>query len=147
MSFEDSWIFAPILFGFVIGFRVKKPLLITRLSWRQKLVIIVPKNDVRCMSSGNSELTSFCSSVSIKAFETSRKQTPISHYLWSMFGQPKVILQTNSKENLEHFARQASESLICSTILRNENGQTILAIGPGPNSMIDKITGHLKLLK
>lgn len=68
MSFEDSWIFAPILFGFVIGFRVKKPLLITRLSWRQKLVIIVPKNDVRCMSSGNSELTSFCSSVSVNFF-------------------------------------------------------------------------------
>ena len=80
------------------------------------------------------------------AFESSRKQTPLSYYLWLLFGQPKVVLQANSNQNLEHFAREASESMICSTILRNNNDRIILAIGPGPNHTIDKITGHLKLL-
>ncbi|OTF81082.1 hypothetical protein BLA29_009710 [Euroglyphus maynei] len=145
MNVEDSWILAPILFGFAIGFRLK-PTPLRLISWRQKLVIIVNMNDNVCRSN-NRELLSYCSKVSIMAFETSKKQTPISHYLWSMFGQPKIVLQTNSEQNFENFSRQASESMICSTILRNHNGRKIiLAIGPGPNSTIDRITGHLKLL-
>ncbi|KAH9421108.1 Peptidyl-tRNA hydrolase protein 2, mitochondrial [Dermatophagoides pteronyssinus] len=143
MNVEDSWILGPILFGFVIGFR-SKSFRLSSLTWRQKLVIVFNTNDVRRMN--NTELLSNCSKISIIAFESSRKQTPLSYYLWSLFGQPKVVLQANSNQNLEHFAREASESMICSTILRNNNDRIILAIGPGPNHMIDKITGHLKLL-
>lgn len=84
---------------------------------------------------------------------------PHTHWLdrvvsWMNQGQKKISVSVDSeKELLEIFTRAQAEGLPVELITdaghTEFNGvptKTCCAIGPGPASKIDKITGHLKLL-
>ena len=72
--------------------------------------------------------------------------------LWKRQGQMKVVLKVNSREEIEEIYNQALQlGLPCSIISDAGRTQlppgtiTAVAIGPGPEEIIDKITGKLKL--
>ena len=65
----------------------------------------------------------------------------------------KVALQVKSEEELEVLQAQAVSLGLCARIIQDagrtqiaSGSKTVLGIGPGPKSVIDQVTGHLKLL-
>lgn len=71
---------------------------------------------------------------------------------WEFYGQPKVVLQVETKAELkELYARAKSLGLISCIIYDagrtqvEPNSLTVVGIGPGPKSIINQITGCLKL--
>jgi len=68
-------------------------------------------------------------------------------------GQAKVALQIKSEEELETLQAQALSLGLCAQVVHDagrtqiaSGSATVLGVGPGPKSEVDKVTGHLKLL-
>jgi PTH2 family peptidyl-tRNA hydrolase len=81
-----------------------------------------------------------------------KKNTPILRR-WERTGQAKIALQVKSEEDLETLqATAVSLGLVAEMIADAGRTQiasgshTVLGIGPASKSLIDKVTGHLKLL-
>jgi PTH2 family peptidyl-tRNA hydrolase len=72
---------------------------------------------------------------------------------WEALGQAKVALQVKSEEELELLQAQALSLGLVAHIIHDagrtqiaSGSATVLGIGPAPKSVIDQVTGHLKLL-
>lgn len=68
-------------------------------------------------------------------------------------GQAKVALQVKSEEELEMLQAQAMSLGLVAHIIHDagrtqiaSGSATVLGIGPAPKSVMDQVTGHLKLL-
>jgi PTH2 family peptidyl-tRNA hydrolase len=72
---------------------------------------------------------------------------------WERTGQAKVALQVKSEDELEVLQATAISLGIVAEVIADagrtqiaSGSHTVLGIGPAPKSVIDKVTGHLKLL-
>ncbi|KAL6247934.1 hypothetical protein RBB50_005282 [Rhinocladiella similis] len=71
---------------------------------------------------------------------------------WELGGQPKIAVQAKSEEELETLQAQAMSLGLCARII-HDAGRTQIAAGSatvlgvlGPKSVVDQVTGQLKLL-
>ncbi|OCT48138.1 putative peptidyl-tRNA hydrolase 2 [Cladophialophora carrionii] len=71
---------------------------------------------------------------------------------WERGGQPKIAVQVKSEEEMETLQAQAISLGLCARII-HDAGRTQIAAGSatvlgilGPKSVVDQVTGHLKLL-
>ncbi|XP_063995222.1 peptidyl-tRNA hydrolase 2, mitochondrial [Diachasmimorpha longicaudata] len=72
---------------------------------------------------------------------------------WFFMGQPKIVLRITSEEKLKDLADEVKARGLTAVVIRDA-GKTqlqpgtisVLGIGPGPNSVVDELTSHLKLL-
>ncbi|KAK3063142.1 hypothetical protein LTS18_002652 [Coniosporium uncinatum] len=72
---------------------------------------------------------------------------------WERQGQAKVALQVKSEDDLLLLQAQAVSLGICAKVIHDagrtqiaSGSATVLGVGPAPKGMVDKVTGHLKLL-
>ena len=72
---------------------------------------------------------------------------------WSRHGQPKIVLQTSSAEELQLLQATALSMGLCANIVHDAGrtqiaagSATVLGVGPGPKGVVDAVTGGLKLL-
>ena len=72
---------------------------------------------------------------------------------WKSEGAKKAILKTDSLDDFYSLKKMADELNISSIIISDAGHteipfgtKTVIGIGPGPNNLIDKITGHLSVL-
>ncbi|KAI4270182.1 MAG: hypothetical protein LQ337_006841 [Flavoplaca oasis] len=72
---------------------------------------------------------------------------------WERTGQAKVVLQAHSEEELETLQAKALSLGLCAQIIHDagrtqiaSGSATVLGVGPGPKSVVDGVTGGLKLL-
>lgn len=72
---------------------------------------------------------------------------------WERQGQAKIALQVKSEEELETLQATAISLGVVAEVIADagrtqiaSGSHTVLGIGPAPKSVIDKVTGHLKLL-
>lgn len=72
---------------------------------------------------------------------------------WLASGQKKVVLKVNSEEELRKYYQAALKFGLPAAIIQDagltelpEGTTTTVGIGPAPETYIDKVTGHLKLL-
>ncbi|KAG4300550.1 hypothetical protein PCK1_003191 [Pneumocystis canis] len=68
------------------------------------------------------------------------------------YGQPKIVLQVETEAEFRTLYSRAKSLGITSCMIHDAgrtqiepNSATVIGIGPGPKSVIDQITGHLKL--
>lgn len=72
---------------------------------------------------------------------------------WERFGQAKVALQVRSVEELEELLASARSLGVTAETIQDAGrtqidpgSVTVLGVGPAPKSVVDKVTGGLKLL-
>ena len=72
---------------------------------------------------------------------------------WRRCGQPKIALKAGGDADLRELGRRARALGLPTHLVRDAGrtqiaagSQTVLAVGPGPRSVVDQVTGHLKLL-
>ncbi len=96
-----------------------------------------------------------CSHATLACYKYFLSHAPKSPILkrWEQLGQAKVALQVNNEEQMEMLQAQAVSLGLCAQVIHDagrtqiaSGSATVCGIGPGPKSVIDQVTGHLKLL-
>ncbi|CAC5391532.1 PTH2 [Mytilus coruscus] len=117
-------------------------------SGEYKLVFVV-RNDLKM---GKGKAAAQCCHAAVMSYEAVSKTDPEMFRKWRMYGQPKVVVKTESEKSLLQIARDA-RSLGLNASLVKDAGRTQIApgsitvtgIGPGPEELVNQVTGHLKL--
>ncbi|CAG9980559.1 unnamed protein product [Clonostachys byssicola] len=72
---------------------------------------------------------------------------------WERYGQTKIAVQIKSQDDLLELRRTARNMGVTAEVIQDAGrtqieagSMTVLGVGPAPRSVVDKITGHLKLL-
>ncbi|KAB8072909.1 PTH2-domain-containing protein [Aspergillus leporis] len=115
-----------------------------------KLVLVV-RTDLG-MTKG--KIAAQCSHATLACYKYLTANSPNSSMLrrWEAQGQAKIALQTKSEEEMETLQAQAISLGLCARVI-TDAGRTQIASGSrtvlgvlGPKSVVDGVTGHLKLL-
>ncbi|GLA18202.1 gluconate transport-inducing protein [Aspergillus niger] len=95
-----------------------------------------------------------CSHATLACYKYLTAYTPNSGILrrWESQGQAKIALQVKSEEEMEEMQAKAISLGLCARVI-TDAGRTQIASGSrtvlgvlGPKSVVDSVTGHLKLL-
>jgi peptidyl-tRNA hydrolase, PTH2 family len=95
-----------------------------------------------------------CSHATLACYKALQRQSP-SPLLrrWERHGQAKVALQVKSEDELLELQAKAMSLGIVAEVIADAGrtqiaagSHTVLGIGPAPKSVVDLVTGHLKLL-
>lgn len=113
-----------------------------------KQAIIVRKD----LGMGAGKIAAQASHAALEAYEKTLKQNPLWVEEWKGSGQAKIVLKVNSKKELLELFEKTKKQLPTALIkdagrTQIEAGEpTCIAIGPAPESEINKFTKELKLL-
>jgi len=113
-----------------------------------KMVLVV-RTDLK-MTKGKAAAQ--CCHATLSAYKQARRKAPDVLRLWECSGQQKVTVKCESEEELlTLLAKARSLDLVAAVIADAGRTQiaagsrTVLAVGPGPEELIDQVTGGLKL--
>ncbi|KAH6603907.1 peptidyl-trna hydrolase 2 [Trichoderma cornu-damae] len=119
-----------------------------------KLVLVV-RTDLG-MTKG--KIAAQCSHATLACYKALARADPSSpeHKLlarWERFGQAKVALQVKSQAEMLELRGKARAMGLTAEVIQDAGrtqieagSMTVLGVGPGPKSLVDKVTGELKLL-
>ncbi|KAI9789317.1 MAG: hypothetical protein M1816_006205 [Peltula sp. TS41687] len=115
-----------------------------------KLVLVV-RTDLG-MTKG--KIAAQCSHATLACYKTLLR-SPNRSVLdrWERQAQSKVAVQAKSEDELMTLQAQAISLGLCARVIRDagrtqiaSGSATVLGVGPGPKSLVDQVTGRLKLL-
>lgn len=93
-----------------------------------------------------------CGHAAIAAYVKGMKHAPKMVKRWMTFGGTKITLRLDSQEELFAIDKKAKDLRVLTSIVRDAGqtqvapgSRTVIAVGPAPQSVLNKITGHLKL--
>jgi PTH2 family peptidyl-tRNA hydrolase len=96
-----------------------------------------------------------CGHATLACYKSTLRNDPKSSLLrrWERAGQAKVALQVKTEEEMMILQATAISLGLVAEIIADagrtqiaSGSHTVLGIGPAPKSVIDGVTGHLKLL-
>jgi len=89
----------------------------------------------------------------VAAYKQSKIKDPAALSQWENSGQPKVVVKVDTEEELLAIGERSRELGLVTSIIRDAGrtqiapgSKTVLGVGPGSAELVDKVTGHLKLL-
>lgn len=113
-----------------------------------KLTLVVRKD----LNMGRGKVAAQCSHAAVNAYKELQRRDPNLLKQWEICGQPKVVVKADNEETLLELYRRAKESGLIVSLIQDAGrtqtapgSRTVLGVGPGPEDVVDKITGHLKL--
>ncbi|KAF9306571.1 hypothetical protein BGZ74_005149 [Mortierella antarctica] len=93
-----------------------------------------------------------CCHATLANYKELAKKAPKTLKQWEYCGQAKVTLKIDSEEDMLLLQAQAMSLGLAAHSIRDAGrtqiaagSRTVLAVGPGPVSIINSVTGHLKL--
>jgi PTH2 family peptidyl-tRNA hydrolase len=93
-----------------------------------------------------------CSHAAVAAYQKALRRHPDILEQWEECGQAKVVLKVETEEELLKLASVAHNQGLLTSLITDagrtqiaSGSKTVLGIGPGPVSLVDKVSGHLKL--
>eukprot|EP01111_Echinosteliopsis_oligospora_P012056 TRINITY_DN409_c2_g1_i1.p1 TRINITY_DN409_c2_g1~~TRINITY_DN409_c2_g1_i1.p1 ORF type:complete len:178 (-),score=52.03 TRINITY_DN409_c2_g1_i1:80-613(-) len=114
-----------------------------------KLVLVV-RND---LAMGKGKIASQCSHATLGAYKKAQKKDKQALKYWEICGQAKVVVKVQSESDLLELQESAKKEKVNSYLVLDagktqiESGSaTVLAVGPSTHALVNRITGHLKLL-
>lgn len=90
-----------------------------------------------------------------KALSRAPSNSPLSKILkrWERLGQAKIAVQVKSQDEMLELRRKARSLGITAEVIQDAGrtqieagSMTVLGVGPAPRSLVDQVTGGLKLL-
>lgn len=119
------------------------------VEFSNKMVIVV-RGDLK-LSAG--KMAAQVAHAAVNCALAAKKRTPDWFDRWYSEGQRKVVVKVPNLEDL-YEVKSNAEALHLVTSLITDAGMTeippntvtCLGIGPGPQEVVDKVTGHLKLV-
>ncbi|MCJ1408050.1 hypothetical protein MMC19_002123 [Ptychographa xylographoides] len=116
-----------------------------------KLVLVVRTD----LGMGKGKIAAQCSHATLACYTYFLAHAPASPLLkrWQSLGQAKVALQCKDEEELLTLQAQALSVGLCARVIHDagrtqiaSGSATVVGIGPGPKSVVDGVTGRLRLL-
>lgn len=102
---------------------------------------------------GRGKLVAQGSHASLEAFKQAKKKSAVQTALWEKTGCEKIVLRVSSEKELLVLHRNAKALRLPCALVRDAGhtqvpagSVTALAVGPAKESVVDKVTGELKLL-
>ena len=102
---------------------------------------------------GKGKIAAQCCHAAMGVIEELLAEDPALWEHYQSCGQPKIALQVKDPAEMHRLAKHAQGLGVLNYIVRDAGrtqipagSQTVVAIGPAPKSLIDQVTGHLKLL-
>ncbi|KAJ2716933.1 hypothetical protein H4R19_000332 [Coemansia spiralis] len=113
-----------------------------------KMVLVV-RTDLG-MSGG--KVASQCAHATLECYRAAAQHAPQQLRIWERYGQAKVTVKGRSEDEMQQLEAHAASLGLVAHAFRDDGrtqvapgALTVLAVGPGPVSVVDKVTGHLKL--
>ena len=118
-----------------------------------KLVLVVRTD----LGMGKGKIAAQCSHATLACYKHalahSLKSSSSLLRRWEATGQAKIALQVPSEEQLELLHAKAVSLGLCAQVVHDagrtqvaSGSATVLGVGPGPKSVVDGVTGGLRLL-
>ncbi|KAI4528459.1 peptidyl-tRNA hydrolase II [Schizophyllum commune Loenen D] len=112
-----------------------------------KLVLVVRTN----LKLPAGKIAERCGDATLACYKTLIARNPQLVKHWERTGQAKIALKGSSQKQLEELERTAKGLNLCARAIQDgtaKNGPAtvILAIGPGPVDLVNRVTGKLRLL-
>ncbi|KAG0033832.1 hypothetical protein BGZ81_007162 [Podila clonocystis] len=113
------------------------------------LYVLVIRSD---LGMGKGKAAAQCCHATLANYKELAKKAPKTLKQWEYCGQAKVTLKIDSEEDMLMIQAQAMSLGLAAHSIRDAGrtqiaagSRTVLAVGPGPVSVINGVTGHLKL--
>lgn len=94
-----------------------------------------------------------CGHATLACYKAVSRHAPLLLKRWEYLGQAKIALKVDSEDDLLTLQAQAMSLGLVAKVVRDagrtqiaSGSATVLGIGPAPKSVVNQITGHLKLL-
>ncbi|KAE8234897.1 hypothetical protein CF326_g49 [Tilletia indica] len=113
-------------------------------------MMLVVRTDIK-MDRG--KIAAQCSHAAVATYKAALKENPNYVAQWERLGVAKVALKCQSEDELREVEAHAKRLGITARSIHDAGRtqvaagtRTVVGVGPGPKSVMDAITGHLKLL-
>eukprot|EP00095_Tigriopus_kingsejongensis_P004697 maker-scaffold276_size226481-snap-gene-0.20 protein:Tk04697 transcript:maker-scaffold276_size226481-snap-gene-0.20-mRNA-1 annotation:"peptidyl-trna hydrolase mitochondrial" len=113
-----------------------------------KMVLVVRQD----LKMGKGKAAAQCSHAAVAAYKTVRRQSASVLRAWERQGEPKVVVKIDNQAELVAVLKHARELQLVSALITDAGrtqiqagSQTVVAVGPGPEDLVNRVTGHLKL--
>lgn len=107
------------------------------------------RNDLK-MQKG--KVAAQCGHAAVAAYAKGLTVAPKMVKRWMTYGGTKITLKLDSEEDLLKLEKAAKKLNLITSVVRDAGqtqvapgSRTVIAIGPAPQTMLNKVTGHLKL--
>jgi PTH2 family peptidyl-tRNA hydrolase len=118
-------------------------------SYQEHKMVLLIRQDLE-MTKG--KIAAQCCHAALAAYKYMQKHQPSLLTRWEVSGQPKVTLKVKDEKEMLELITKAQEAGLCAKSIKDAGrtqiapgSRTVASIGPGPVTLIDYITGHLKL--
>ncbi len=112
--------------------------------------VIAVRNDIKM---GKGKLAAQVAHAAVASALETKSRNPEWFREWWNEGQAKIVVKVNDEDELRKLGKEAEGLKIASSLIVDrgltqlEPGTvTCIGLGPAPSILIDRITGHLKLL-
>jgi PTH2 family peptidyl-tRNA hydrolase len=112
-------------------------------------LIMGVRNDLK-MQKG--KVAAQCGHAAVAAYAKALNHCPKTLKKWLRYGGTKIAVRIDSEQELLDLDKKARKMNVLSSIIRDAGQtqvapgtRTVIAIGPAPKSVLDEISGHLKL--
>ncbi|KAF7994712.1 hypothetical protein HCN44_004184 [Aphidius gifuensis] len=112
-----------------------------------KMVLVI-RNDLKM---GKGKVAAQCAHAAVAGYAAAMK---IPKYLqaWEESGHKKITLKVDSVEELDKIKKEAKKKGLIAVTIQDAGrtqiaagSKTVCCVGPGPDELVDEVTGHLKL--
>ena len=101
---------------------------------------------------GKGKIAAQCCHAAVACFEDAQESNENILEEWMDQGQRKIVVKVESEEQLEQLYEHAKTVGLITCVIEDAGktqiaagSKTVVGVGPGPASEIDKVMGHLKL--
>ncbi|KAJ2765771.1 hypothetical protein IWQ56_003964 [Coemansia nantahalensis] len=106
-----------------------------------KMVLVVRTD----LGLGGSKVATHCADATLQCFREATRRAPEQLRLWERYGQAKIAVKGRSEDEMRQLEARAAELGLVAHAYEDDGALTVLSVGPGPVSVVDEVTGHLKL--
>lgn len=114
-----------------------------------KMVLVV-RTDLKM---GKGKAAAQCCHATLSAYKKAKRKCPEILANWERSGQPKIVTKADSEGQLLDLLKAATNLDLVSSIIQDAGrtqieagSRTVVAVGPGPEKLVDQVTSCLKLL-